>query len=235
MFAYNEATHLEDVVTTTLATLREHCGEYELIVVDDGSDDDTAAILDRLAAHEPALRVFHHAQNRGIGEAVHTAYAAVRMDYVCILPADGQVRMSEYIKLIPEAEAGADLVLARYQNRAEADSLGRVVLSRGLRLFMWTLLGVGRHIDAAFLFRRSLLEEIPLKSRTFFVNLELPLRILRGQYRVAEVPMQVFPRISGRSKVLAWRKVMGVARDVVSLRLALWREAAARSRDVSRP
>jgi dolichol-phosphate mannosyltransferase len=225
MFAFNEAAHLEAVVRETLADLAAHTSDHQLVVVDDGSTDETPGILVRLAAEHQPLTVVTHPENRGIGEAVHSGYSVATMDYVCILPADGQIRMSQYIDLLEVAEAGADLILGRYRQRGEVDRFHRLVLSRGLRLMIWAVLGVRRQIDSAFLFRRSLLDEIPLTSRTFFVNLELPIRVIRGGYRVEEVPMEVFPRISGRSKVVQTGKIARVARDVFKLRLQLWREA----------
>lgn len=224
MFAFNEGEHLERVVLESLAELDRHTGDHQLVVVDDGSTDQTPHILARLARGNERLTVVTHPENRGIGAAVHSGYAAATKTFVCILPADGQVRISEYVQLFPAAEFGADLVLARYQQRGQVDGLYRVALSRGLRAMMWGVLGVGRHIDPAFVFRRSLLDELPLTSRTFFVNLELPVRIIRAGYRVEEVPMTVFPRISGQSKVIQAGRIARVARDVFKLRAQLWRE-----------
>jgi len=225
MFAFNEAEHLESVVRQTLADLAASTDDHQLVVVDDGSSDETPAILARLEAELDGLRVVTHPENRGIGEAVHTGYGAVTKDWVCILPADGQITMAEYRKLMPAAKDGAEFVLGRYgQRRGEVDALHRVVLSGGLRLFMWLMLGVGRKIDSAFLFKRSMLDEMRLTSRSFFVNLELPVRAYRGDYRVEVVEMEVFPRISGQSKVVNMKRMRIVGMDVLRLRLQFWKE-----------
>ncbi|MFP6765888.1 MAG: glycosyltransferase family 2 protein, partial [Planctomycetaceae bacterium] len=169
---FNGARTIANSVQSILdQTLRN----IELIVVDDGSTDNTGALLGRLAAELDRVHVVTHPENRGIGEAVHTGYGAVTKDWVCILPADGQITMAEYRKLIPTAQSGADFVLGRYgQRRGQVDARHRVILSGGLRLFMWMLLGVGQKIDSAFLFRRNILDDVALTSRSFFVNLELP-------------------------------------------------------------
>lgn len=224
MFAYNEAAHLEEVIRRTLAVLEAQLNDYELIIIDDGSRDATPEVLKRLSQELPALRVVTHTQNRGIGEAVHTGYSHARKAYVCILPADGQVTLSEYVKLFPRVAAGADLVLARYRQRGEVDGLFRMVLSRGLRLMMLGVLGVNRQIDGVFIFRRSLLERFPLTTRSFFVNLELPIRGLRAGIWVEEVEIEVFPRISGKSKVVRVDRIKQVAGDVARLRVQLWKE-----------
>lgn len=228
MFAYNEAAHLDPVIRKTLEVLEAELADYELIVIDDGSRDATPEVLSRLSAEHKRMKVVTHEQNRGIGEAVHTGYAHATRDYVCILPADGQVTLQEYVKLFPKVEAGAELVLARYRQRGEVDGLFRMVLSRGLRVMMLATLGVDRQIDGVFVFRRRLLERFPLTTRSFFVNLELPIRGLREGVRVEEEEIEVFPRISGRSKVLRWDRIQQVAGDVARLRLRLWQEQLSR-------
>lgn len=224
MFAFNEGKHIEAVIRETLSVLAKNTTDHELVVVDDGSTDETPRILAELDREFDHLVVVRHPKNIGIGEAVHSGYGRASKDYICILPADGQVTLAQYVNFFQPAVDGADLVLARYTNRGEVDVLKRMVLSNGLRLVMRFLLGVNYHIDAAFLFRRSLLDEIPLTSRSFFVNLELPIRIIRAGYRVEERPMEVFPRISGSSKVVDPGRIKRVAMDLMRLRVRLFRE-----------
>ena len=231
MFAYNESAHLVDVVEDTLKQLEQHCDEYQLVLIDDGSTDDTPSIIEQLSQTHAQLVTRRHEHNRGIGEAVHTGYETATKDFICILPADGQIRMSEMVTLFEPAMSGADLVLGRYRQRQEVDALHRMVLSTGLRILMRLLLGVDRQIDSAFLFRRAILSEMPLTSRSFFVNLELPIRIIRGPYRVEEVPITVYPRISGHSKVVKMTKIALVARDLLKLRVRLIKESLTRRKE----
>lgn len=231
MFAFNEGQHIEGCVRATLADMAERLDDHELVVVDDGSSDDTPEILASLAQEFPRLVVVTHPENRGIGEAVHTGYGAASKDYALIMPADGQVTLAEYSKLFDAVSAGADLVLASYVQRGEVDGAHRMILTGGLRVIIGLSLGVWRKLDAAFIFRRKLLEEMPLKTRSFFVNLELPIRAIRAGKRVEVVPMELFPRISGSSKVVRLGRIATVLRDVGKLRLALWSERLSRGRN----
>jgi len=224
MFAYNEAAHLEAVIRDSLQALSGALDDYELIVVNDGSTDGSADILSRLAEEFPALKVLTHDHRRGIGEGVHTGYAQAARDYICILPADGQVSIAQYTRFFPAIEAGADMVMARYEQRGDVDGLHRMVLTHGLQALTFLFFGVSRKIDGAFLFRRSLLDDFSLTTRSFFVNLELPIRVMRGGHRVEQRPMAVHARISGQSKVLNTGRIKQILRDVGKLRLQLWRE-----------
>lgn len=230
MFAYNEAENLEPVVEETLADLEalRQAGsleDYQLVLLDDGSTDATGDLMYALAQRHPRITPLSHGTNRGIGAAVKTGFAAARMDYLTILPADGQVRISETIKFFPGAEDGADMVVGYYTQRGQVDGMGRVVLSKGLRLMMRLMLGTSRPMDGVYLLRRDLLKQLPLTSDTFFVNLELPVRAIRAGFDVRSQPVEVFARRAGASKVSNLKRIARVAREVARFRVQLLSES----------
>ena len=80
--AYNDGGTIPSMVLTALLTLRKVSDDYEVIVVNDGSTDYTAEVLEELADRYPELRVIHHPQNRGYGAALRTGFAAARKDWL---------------------------------------------------------------------------------------------------------------------------------------------------------
>ena len=79
--AYNDAGTISSMVITVLLTLRELTDDYEVIVVNDGSQDHTAAVLDELARVYPdEVRIIHHPQNRGYGGALRTGFYSATKD-----------------------------------------------------------------------------------------------------------------------------------------------------------
>ncbi|MEL6177579.1 MAG: glycosyltransferase family 2 protein [Myxococcota bacterium] len=228
MFAYNEHDNISPVVAEVVDSLTTRLGEeltdYQLILVDDGSTDGTHTLIEALAADNPRITPMSHGTNRGIGAAVKTGFAAARMDYISILPADGQVAVDELYKLLPSIEAGADMALGYFTQRGQVDGPIRWILSRGLRQLMRMALGTQRPMDGVYMFRRTLLRELPLTSQTFFVNLELPVRAIRDALDVRSVAVEVRPRRSGQSKVLGLRRMVRVGREVLAFRIQLIRE-----------
>ena len=222
MFAYNEAENIGPVVEDTVSSLEEWLGgdleDYELVLVNDGSTDNTAAVMDALAASNPRIVPKTHETNQGIGVAVKTGFAAATKDYISILPADGQVTYTELKKLIPGILDGADMVVGYYTQRGVIDGGFRLFLSKGLRFVMNMALGTQRPMDGVYMFRRSLLERLPLKSDTFFVNLELPVRAIRENLDVRSVPVEVHERLSGKSKVVGFGRIMKVGTEVLKFR-----------------
>lgn len=221
MFAYNEAENVAPVMREALDYLRRRTSAYQLIVVDDGSTDDTRVEAEQVAAEDPAVVVLSHDRNRGIGAALKTGYAAATLEWVTLLPADGQVPPEQIDRFIERCH-DVDLVICHYPDRFRgADSRGRQVLSRGLRTLTWLTTGVPHKLDGAYLVRHSYLQQLPLRSDSFFLNLELPIRAIRAGARVAETTLQVRPRRAGESKVLAWSRIRKVSVEMLRLGLEL--------------
>lgn len=214
MFAYNEEENVGPVMEEALEYLRDRVDSYELILVDDGSADATRARADEVAATDPSVEVISHDRNRGIGAALKTGFGAASLEWVTLLPADGQVPPDQIDRFL-ELRHGHDLVICHYPDRfREADSLGRKVLSRGLRLLTYLATGVPNRLDGAYLIRRRYLSQLPLRSETFFLNLELPIRAIRAGARVAETTLHIRPRRAGASKVLSWQRIAGVSTEM---------------------
>lgn len=223
VFGYNEEACLEPVLTEILEFLEGAVERYELIFVNDGSSDGTGPLADRMAAENPHLRVIHHTVNKGIGAALRTGFGAVQMGWVSLLPADGQIAPDQLTRLFDQVQADTRLVIAHYPRRFEtADNLQRKVLSRGLRVLLFLATGVRQKIDGCYLIQRDLLESLTLRSQTFFLNLELPIRAIRSGAGVGEAALEVRPRMAGESKVLNTSRISMVARELLKLRLNLW-------------
>ena len=217
MFAFNEAENVGPVMEEALEYLRERTRSYQLILVDDGSSDDTRARAEEVTAGDDSVQVISHATNRGIGAALKTGYAAATLEWVTLLPADGQVAPDQIDRFL-ELREGHDLVICHYPDRfREADNLGRKVLSRGLRALTFAATGVSHRLDGAYLIHRDYLQRLSLQSDTFFLNLELPIRAIRAGARVAETTLHIRPRRAGSSKVLSWRRVADVSMEMGKL------------------
>ena len=226
MFAYNEAENVEACLAEALAFLRTATSDHEIVFVDDGSKDDTAAIARAFAEKQAPgeVRVFSHSPNRGIGGALKAGYAQVSKDWVTLLPCDGQLPPEGLKNLFDVVlnDPSIDIVTCHYPTRfQEADNLYRKVLSRGLRALMWAATGVHRKLDGVYLLKREDLQRLPLKSDTFFLNLELPIRGIRAGLKPGATTMQLRPRMAGESKVANMGRMKRVVKDLAALGVEL--------------
>jgi len=226
MFAYNEAENVEACVAEALAFLRSATSDHELVFVSDGSTDDTADVARAFAAKQSPgeVRVVSYTPNRGIGGALKAGFAEVSKDWVTLLPCDGQLPPDQLQNLfdVVERDASVDLVTCHYPERfQEADNLYRKVLSRGLRGLMWLTTGVNRKLDGVYLIRGSDLRRLRLRSDTFFLNLELPIRGIRGGLKPGATTMNLRPRMAGESKVANLSRMRRVFKDLAKLGIEL--------------
>jgi glycosyltransferase involved in cell wall biosynthesis len=216
LVAYNEQANLRPTAIETVEFLEGRVSDPELVIVDDGSTDGTHSEAVDVAAMRPWISVLRHDRNRGMGAALKTGYARVNKEYVTFLPADGQIAPESIDALLNAAE-GADLVVSSYSHRE--DSTVRWVLSRGLRLATWVLAGERVRSEGIYLVKRSVLGSLPLRSDTFFLNLELPIRASWARYAINETRMSARPRRSGQSKVVSVSRILGVLTDLIRLRI----------------
>src|SRR6187200_3729134 len=109
--AYNDAGTIASLVITSVKVAATLTDDYEVIVVNDGSQDDTAQILDELARIYPAhVRIVHHQKNRGYGGALRTGFATATKDYVFYTDGDGQYDVLELPKLLSRVGPDVGLV-----------------------------------------------------------------------------------------------------------------------------
>ena len=194
--AYNEADNLPVVVPLCLSILRERFSRFELVVVNDGSRDATAQVLDTLRESAPELRVVTHEINRGYGAALRSGFSAATGDLLFFMDSDGQFDLREIDRLLPLMR-DADAVLGYRARRSDPPLrlLNALAWNRLVRLCFGLRV---RDIDGAFkLFRRSVVQSLPLTSGGAMINTELLVRLWRSGARLREVPVSHFPRIHG--------------------------------------
>src|SRR5262245_43823182 len=152
--AYNDQHTIERLVRVAAEEMRKVTDDFEVLVVDDGSRDETGTILDRLATELPYLRVIHHERNIGYGAALITGFANSRKDLIFYTDGDGQYDVREMHSLLAKLGPGIDLVNGYKVKRA--DAWYRVWIGaayRGMMRFAFRL--SIRDVDCDFrLFRR---------------------------------------------------------------------------------
>lgn len=223
ILAFDEEENLPSVLAELFAYLDEVVPGTEVIVIDDGSSDDTASVAERCLEGRPG-RVIRHPRNRGMGAGLKTAATAARSDWFTFLPADGQIPPEAVGTLLAARDDGptADLVLSVYDHRD--DGKLRKVLSWGVRTLIRAVHGVRMRSDGPYLIRRRLFDPEQLAPNTFFLNFELPIRAGAADLRTRTVTVPCRPRLAGVSKTARPGRALGVAKDLLAMRRRRIRE-----------
>lgn len=215
--AYNEEANLEEVVERTSQALAACARTSEIIVVDDGSQDGSAAVLERLKAAYPTLRVVRHPTNRGYGAAVRSGFLAARLPWVFMMDADNQFDPAELALLLRHA-GEADIVTGYRKQRR--DPLPR-------RLNAWAFFSLVRlffgrqvrDVNCAFkLLRRDMLNRMDLRSNGALINTEVFVLARRQHARIVEVAVHHYARTSGKQTGANPRVVLRAFRELLAFR-----------------
>lgn len=198
--AFNEAGNVARVVRGLDETLRGAGVDYEIIIVDDGSSDETLQILNGLRADVAALAVVTHETNEGYGKSLRDAFAAAAGDYVFYTDGDGQFDLAQMADFLPLLDGG-NAVVGYRAGRAEGPL--RRFFSWGYNLLVRVLFGLSvRDIDCSFKFLpRRELQSLELRSDKFFIDTELMVKLRRADVPVLERGVRHLPRAHGRSTV----------------------------------
>ena len=221
--AYNDAPSLPALIAKTFAVLEANVRDYEVIVVNDGSFDDTGKVLEDLRArYAPHMRVVTHPANRGYGGALRSGFAAASKEFVFYTDGDSQYDVNEIPNLL--SQMAEDVGLVNGYKLIRSDPPHRIWIGRIYNTFARALFGVRlRDIDCDFrLVRRRLLEEQPLISTSGAVCVELVRKLELSGWRVVEVGVHHYPRLYGRSQFFRYRSLLITLYELIRLRLLLW-------------
>lgn len=185
--AYNEEENIAWVVEDTMQTLPEYFDDFEIIVVDDGSDDKTAMICDDLCKRYDRLRVIHK-KNSGFSRALRDGIDAARKVFIAYEPADGQFTVRD-MRHCFEVMQENDMVLG-YRGGRPDYTQWRMMMSHGYLMLLILLFGI-RYMDVGWvtIWRADKVKTLDLSGTGgVFILAETLVRSMRKGYRIGEAP-----------------------------------------------
>lgn len=198
--AYNEEASIKDVVLATRKILKEIANEWELLIVDDGSKDNTGKIVEELASEDARVRLIAHVENRGYGASLKSGLYASKYPWIAFIDSDGQFDFSEISRFIAKRqETQADLVIGYYKKRNV--SLSKIITSKVWEFIVFLMFGLkAKDIDCGFkLISKEVINKIPrLESeRGAFISSELLVKSKKAGFKIVQVPVTHYPRLKG--------------------------------------
>ena len=215
---YNDEATIAGMVDVAVATLgRIGVRDAEVIVVNDGSTDGSAALLEEVMVREPLLRVVTHEHNRGYGGALLSGFAASTKQWVFYTDGDGQFDAAELELLVQRASDQVDIVQGYKLRRA--DGLLRTVIGRVYHRFVKLMFGLKiRDTDCDFrLIRHAALDRVTLVHTTGVICVELVRKLQDTGARFTEVGVQHYRRVHGTSEFFRVGAIVRTLRDLAGL------------------
>lgn len=198
--AYNDEGTIEKMVEDARIAAMQVTKDFEIIVVDDKSPDNSGKIADKLAKKYSFVKVIHHKKNKGYGGALKSGFNASTKKWVFYTDGDAQYDAGELKKLVKKLDAKTDVVNGFKIKRS--DAFYRIFLGGAYNMFSRLMFGIKiRDIDCDFrLMRREIFDNIILESNSGVICVEMIKKIQDNGYRFNEVPVHHYPRTSGNSQ-----------------------------------
>ena len=208
--AKDEAGNLPLFMEQAAAAFASSDIRYEVIVIDDGSEDDSWAVLERLATQYAFLRLARHRVRRGIADALRTGYLRARGDVLVFYPADLQFKPADIPRLAAPILANeSDMVTGFKQGDYEKKFVSRIYNGLSRALFHVPV----KDLNSVKAYRREIMEALPI--RPDWHRYMIVIAAAQG-FTVTEIPVPLYPRHSGRSKFGIGRIPVGVL-DMLSV------------------
>jgi len=212
MPAYNEQATMGEAVQSLVSVMTEYGEPFEILIVDDGSRDETAKIASAIAAANPFVKLLRHDRNRGLGAAIRTAVAAARGDYVVGSPVDSPLDGDQLRAFHDTIEARAsysyfpgkaacDVAVGFREQRAGykwwmsvCSWIYRMMLRASFRMWL-------RDFNWICMYRRSIFERVAIEFDGFAALPEILVKAKRAGFRLRQVPCPMKARKVGRGTV----------------------------------
>ena len=195
---WNEEKNMEKVVESAILVARKVAEKWEILIIDDGSSDNTPKIASELAEKHDEIRVITNNPNRGYGGALKQGFLYAKYETIVFTDGDGQFEFSEVTRFIEKIKDN-DIVIGFRERRK--DNIVRHVLMNFLKIWDFIFFGFKfRDIDCGFkMFKKSALEEImPLRSEGAMITTEILAKAKKKKLKIAQVPVSHFPRKFGQ-------------------------------------
>lgn len=194
---WNEEENIEKVVEAALPVAADVAEKWEILLIDDGSTDNTKKLGEKLEKKYQHVRLISHTINRGYGAALKTGFEDSQYDYIVFTDGDLQFDFSEITRLLEEIDS-ADMVIGFREKRQ--DTLSRHALMMLHRAWGYIFFGLYvKDIDCGFkLFKKQSLSEImPLRSEGAMITTEILVKAKAKKLKIAQVGVTHYPRKHG--------------------------------------
>jgi len=215
--AFNDGGTIPSMVISVVRTLPKVTDDYEVVVVNDGSSDYTAEMLEELDRLYPQVRIVTHPRNKGYGAALRSGFSSATKEWIFYTDGDGQYDPRELVNLVEAVREDTDIVNGFKIERH--DPLHRVIIGRVYHHIVRFMFGFRlRDVDCDFrLIRRKVFDEVQLRSTSGTICLEMVKKMQDAGFKFEEVPVHHFHRAYGKSQFFNFPRLVRTATQLVTL------------------
>ncbi len=220
---FNDENTIRQVTYKAIDACASLVDDYEVIIVNDGSPDNSGQIADELAEENERVSVIHHETNQGYGAAIRSGLAASTKQWICFTDGDDEYDLHDLAKLWRLRVHYPLVITFRFVRRY---SSSRIVISRIYNIVLRRLFRTSyRDISTGLrLVDRDVIRRLTLDSTSPFIGAEITIKTMLMGYPVGELGIQTFPREFGRGSATSLRNIALTISDMLRTRRAIFSE-----------
>lgn len=200
---YNEEKNIKNTVSKTIPILNKNIKNWEIILINDGSKDNTAKVLEQLKKEYPNnIKIITHNPNRGYGAALKSGLYNSKYNWIAFADSDGQFDFGEITKFIKlQNKTKSDIVIGYYLSRQVSKMT--IITSKIWEIIVFILFGLKvTDIDCGFkLINKKVVETIPKleAERGAFISSEFLIKAKKAGFKISEIGVHHYPRTEGKA------------------------------------
>ena len=211
---YNDEKTVRIMVEKATKLLKEYANEYEIIIINDNSPDDSGKIADEIASNDAHVKVIHHKTNLGYGSALQSGFKNAKYNIICFTDGDDEYEVYDFAKLFLLVDYYDLIITFRY---VKLYSNFRIFISWIYNIFFRLLFKTNyRDISTGLrLVKKDVIDKIFIQSSSPFIGAELTVKLMLKGYRIGEVGIQTFPRAFNKGASVTFKNIMATIKDMV--------------------
>ncbi|MBF0171555.1 MAG: glycosyltransferase family 2 protein [Nitrospinae bacterium] len=221
MPALNEENNIEDAVNNVVGAFKKKGVNGEIVVINDGSSDNTENIVRALMQQHRFIKMIKHENPIGVGTSFWEGVQNASGEIVVFIPGDGENNAYETLQYIDILEH-TDLVIP-YVYNTNVRPLSRRILSKLYKNILNMTFGTEiKYLNGTVMYRKLILKNVKLKSTGFFFQAELVVKCIKNGYLYAEVPYFIKKRVYGDSKAVTFKSLLKICIDYLKIIIELY-------------
>ncbi len=214
--AYNEERNIKKVVEKSLSWLKKTTKNYRVLVVDDGSTDNTGKILDFLIKKNKNLEIIRHKKNLGVGAAWNDLYKNASKDIIFTCPADQQFNPKDFSKILPYIEKTD--IISIYRPKKEDYSFLRLIITNINRFLNKILFNLDiKDINWVKMYKKNILKNINLELKSPLIETEIMAKAKKRNAKIIQIEAPYHLRVYGKSKGISFKHLFSSLLELVKL------------------
>jgi glycosyltransferase involved in cell wall biosynthesis len=216
---FNEEANIEHAVRYAAEALSQHSSDYEILIVDDASTDESPEIVRRAIAGNPKIRLIRHEFNLKLGASLRTGFAAAKHDLILYMDADLPFDPDVLGRAIRAMDVTRCDVVSGYRFDRTTEGMKRTLYTIAYNWMIRVLFGISiRDINFSFkLIKREVLQAIELRSEGSLIDAELIVKARNHGFSIQQIGLDYFPRVIGTSHLSSADVIFKIFRELVAL------------------